>query len=167
MLPPDVIFEGQNAPNIISRPRLQSSQRSPDPLAGRGLQWWANPKSNAESPTPNLKSLDLKSQIWEDKSRISNREQPNQIESPSFKSQMFSKYPKTYLLPQKIRWTTMPLMSKSHIFDANLVFMWLMTTTLSKVNMALSVYKVEYAQTLNRQFRMRVHCGAAMTLQLL
>jgi len=81
-------------------------------------------KSQIESPKANLKSLYFKSQIWEGKSQISNRRHPNQIKSPNFKSQIFSKSPKTDLLPQKIRRTTMQLIEKVVIFDGNLVFMW-------------------------------------------
>ena len=126
-------------------------------------------KSQIESRTQNLKSSDFKSQIWEGKSQISNLEDPNQIKSPDVKFQIFSKSPKTYLLLQKIRRITMQLMSKSYRIWCYLVFIWPSDNNTRKKSVTLSVCKVEYlyTQTLKRQFRTRVHCGAARTLQLL
>jgi len=104
------------------------------------------------------------------KSQLSNLEDPNKTKSPDLKSQIFSKSPKTYLLPQKIRQTTMQLMSESyHIWCYLFSIYMTLWLQYSVKSVTLSVCKVEYryTQTLYRQFRSRVAAARLLRLALM
>jgi len=74
-------------------------------------QWWANPKSNPQPQILNLWTSNPKSEKLNPKSQIANTQIKSNLQTLNPKS--FPNLPKTYLLPQKIRRTTMQLMSKS------------------------------------------------------
>ena len=84
-------------------------------------QWWANPKSNPQKQILNLCTSNPKSEKANPKSQIADTQIKSNLQTLNPKS--FPNLPKTYLLPQKIRRTTMQLIEKVVIFDGNLVFM--------------------------------------------